>query len=150
MDKNIDRQVNEFNELWHEILMRSSHAEMAKKYPRLKELDENEITIIRIISERDEVIIKEIGEILKVPKSTLTSMIDRLERKSLIQRSISKKDRRSYKLELTEEGLKTQEEHIKFEYEFYKMIISSLDTYEDREEFLRLINQIAHNITEAK
>lgn len=55
MDKEINRQIDELNNLWHRIL--------------------------------------------------LTSMIDRLEKKNLIKRAISTKDRRSYKLELTEEGL---------------------------------------------
>ena len=55
MDKEINRQIDELNNLWHRIL--------------------------------------------------LTSMIDRLEKKNLIKRAISTKDRRLYKLELTEEGL---------------------------------------------
>ena len=83
MDKEINRQIDELNNLWHRIL--------------------------------------------------LTSMIDRLEKKNLIKRAISTKDRRSYKLELTEEGRKTQVEHDKFEAEFYARIINSLDTYEEME-----------------
>lgn len=83
MDKEINRQIDELNNLWHRIL--------------------------------------------------LTSMIDRLEKKNLIKRAISTKDRRSYKLELTEEGRKTQVEHDKFETEFYARITNSLDTYEERE-----------------
>ena len=125
MDKEINRQIDELNNLWHRILLTSNY--------RLKVLSENEIAIIRIISEGDEVIIKEIVDVLKIPKSTLTSMIDRLEKKNLIKRAISTKDRRSYKLELTEEGRKTQVEHDKFETEFYARIINSLDTYEERE-----------------
>ena len=66
MDKEINRQIDELNNLWHRIL--------------------------------------------------LTSMIDRLEKKNLIKRAISTKDRRSYKLELTEEGRKTQVEHDKFDH----------------------------------
>ena len=114
-------------------MLTSNYSDLEKKYPRLKVLSENEIAIIRIISEGDEVIIKEIVDVLKIPKSTLTSMIDRLEKKNLIKRAISTKDRRSYKLELTEEGRKTQVEHDKFETEFYARIINSLDTYEERE-----------------
>ena len=133
MDKEINRQIDELNNLWHRILLTSNYSDLEKKYPRLKVLSENEIAIIRIISEGDEVIIKDIVDVLKIPKSTLTSMIDRLEKKNLIKRAISTKDRRSYKLELTEEGRKTQVEHDKFETEFYARIINSLDTYEEME-----------------
>lgn len=147
MDKKLDKQVNEFNQLWHYIAMSSDYKNLENKYTLLKSLDENEISIIRIVSQKDEVIIREIGNILKVPKSTLTSIIDRLEKKDFIIRTISKKDRRSYKLELTDKGKKAQEEHDEFEYEFYGKIIKSLNTFEEREEFIRLIKQIANNIT---
>lgn len=147
MDKKLDKQINEFNQLWHYIAMSSDYKNLEDKYTLLKSLDENEISIIRIVSQKDEVIIREIGNILKVPKSTLTSIIDRLEKKDFIIRTISKKDRRSYKLELTDKGKKAQEEHDEFEYEFYGKIIKSLNTFEEREEFIRLIKQIANNIT---
>lgn len=147
MDKEINRQIDELNYLWHKLLLNSNYSNLVKKYPRLKALSENEISIIRIISEGDEVIIKEIVSVLKIPKSTLTSMIDRLEKKNLIKRSISTKDRRSYKLELTEEGKKIQQEHDELENEFYSKIINSLDTYEERENFISLIDKIANNIS---
>ena len=147
MDKKLDKQINEFNHLCHYIAMSSDYKNLEDKYTLLKSLDENEISIIRIVSQEDEVIIREIGNILKVPKSTLTSIIDRLEKKDFIIRTISKKDRRSYKLELTDKGKKAQEEHDEFEYEFYGKIIKSLNTFEEREEFIRLIKQIASNIT---
>lgn len=146
MDNNLNAQIEELNNLWHNIMMKNNYTDIDKKYPRLKELSKNEISIIRIISQREEVIIKEIGEIIQVPKSTLTSIMDRLEKKNLIVRAMSSRDRRSYKLELTEEGKKAQQEHIDFEYEFYGRIIKSLETYEDREEFLRLMKQISKNI----
>lgn len=146
MDNNLNAQIEELNNLWHNIMMKNNYTDIDKKYPRLKELSKNEISIIRIISQREEVIIKEIGEIIQVPKSTLTSIMDRLEKKNLIVRAMSSRDRRSYKLELTEEGKKAQQEHVDFEYEFYGRIIKSLETYEDREEFLRLMKQISKNI----
>jgi DNA-binding MarR family transcriptional regulator len=147
MDKEYKRQVDEFNILWHRMLVKSKDVE--EKYPNLQGLSNNEIAIIRIISEsqKEEVIIKDILEVLKLPKSTLTSIIDRLENRKFITRAISKRDRRSYKLELTEKGKITQCEHIKFEEEVYGKIITSLDTYEEREDFLRLIRKIAGNIS---
>ncbi|WP_238861677.1 MarR family transcriptional regulator [Clostridium sp. YIM B02569] len=147
MDKECKKQIDEFNVLWHRMLFESSYKDIEAKYARIKGLSDNEISIIRIISEKEEVIIRDILEILNIPKSTLTNMIDRLEKRDLISRSISKRDRRSYKLELTEEGKKAQEEHIKFEEEIYGKIMISLDTYEERENLLNIMRKIVYNIS---
>ncbi|NRT86449.1 MarR family winged helix-turn-helix transcriptional regulator [Clostridium beijerinckii] len=147
MDKECKKQIDEFNILWHRMLFESSYKDIEAKYTRIKGLSDNEISIIRIISEKEEVIIRDILEILNIPKSTLTNIIDRLEKRNLISRSISKRDRRSYKLELTEEGKKAQEEHIKFEEEVYGKIMISLDTYEERENLLNIMRKIVYNIS---
>jgi len=110
-------------------------------------MNTTELAIIRIISEKEDVIIKDIIEVLNLAKSTLTSIIDRLEKRNLIVRTISKRDRRSYRLELTEHGKMVQDDHIKFEEEVYGKIITALDTYEEREEFLKLIRKIGENIS---
>lgn len=148
MDKDYKRQVNELKELSHSILLESNYKDIEARYSRLQGLTTNDISIIRIISEKEEVIIKDILQIINVPKSTLTSMIDRLEKRNLITRTISNKDRRSYKLVLTEEGKLTQKEHINFEKEVYGKIMISLDTYEERETLLKLIKKITNNISE--
>ncbi|GEA31581.1 MarR family winged helix-turn-helix transcriptional regulator [Clostridium diolis] len=147
MDKDCKKQIDEFNILWHRMLFESSYKDIEAKYTRIKGLSDNEISIIRIISEKEEVIIRDILEILNIPKSTLTNMIDRLEKRNLIRRSISKRDRRSYKLDLTEEGKKAQEEHIKFEEEIYGKVMISLDTYEERENLLNIMRKIVYNIS---
>lgn len=146
MDKEYSRQIDELKELAHVMLEKSNYKDLEERYSRIQQLSTNEISIIRIISEKEEVIIKDILEEVQVPKSTLTSMIDRLEKRDLICRAISNKDRRSYKLLLTEEGKNTQEEHVKFEQEVYGKIIASLDNYEEREMLLNLIKKIINNM----
>ncbi|MCB2341086.1 MarR family winged helix-turn-helix transcriptional regulator [Clostridium estertheticum] len=147
MDKEYKRQVDELNKLWHFMIVSSNYKDIESKFLRIQGLRNNELTILRIISEKENVIIKDILEVLNVPKSTLTSMIDRLEKRNLIIRTLSNKDRRSYKLELTKEGNMAQEEHSKFEEEVYGKIMISLDTYEDRENLLKLIRKMAYNIS---
>lgn len=146
MDIEYKRQVDELNKLWHFIMVKANYKDIESKYTRIQGLRSNELSILRIISEKENVIIKDVVETLNVPKSTLTSMIDRLEKRNLIIRAISHEDRRSYKLELTQEGIIAQNEHIRFEEEIYGKIISSLDTYDDRENLLKLIRKMAYNI----
>lgn len=147
MDKECKRQVDELNKLWHVMLTEPEYNEIEKKYENLQELSTTEISVIRIISEKEDVIIKDIVDTLRLPKSTLTSIIDRLEKRNFIVRAISDRDRRSYKLELTEKGRKVQDEHMKFEDEVYGTIILALDTFEEREELLKLIRKISINIS---
>ncbi|WP_275077572.1 MarR family winged helix-turn-helix transcriptional regulator [Clostridium botulinum] len=90
---------------------------------------------------------KDIVEILQIPKSTLTNMINRLEKRNLINRAISNRDKPSYKLELTDEGKLTQKEHIEFEKAIYEKIMMCLDTYDEREELLKLMREILRNIS---
>lgn len=47
---------------------------------------------------------KDVAEVLKVGKTTVTGMLDRLESDHLITRAIDRDDRRSFVLELTDEG----------------------------------------------
>ncbi|AQR96783.1 MarR family winged helix-turn-helix transcriptional regulator [Clostridium saccharoperbutylacetonicum] len=147
MDKECKRQIDELNKLWHVMLTESKYNEIEKKYEDLQELSTTEISVIRIISEKEDVIIKDIVDTLGLPKSTLTSIIDRLEKRNFIVRAISDRDRRSYKLELTQKGRKVQDEHMKFEDEVYGTIILALDTFEEREELLKLIRKISINIS---
>lgn len=147
MDKECERQINELNKLWHLMFIKSNYKDIELRYPNMQVLSNNELAIVRIISENEETIIKDIVDELNVPKSTLTSMIDRLENRDIIVRGISKRDRRSYKLELTDKGRTIQNEHDEFEKEIYGKIITSLDTYEEREQLLTLIGKIADNIS---
>lgn len=146
MDKKKKEQIDKLNELYHLMIAKKRENNIGDKYPLLKSLNTNEISILRIIEQGEDVIIKDIVDDINIPKSTLTSMIDRLENRNLIRRAISKKDRRSYKLELTSDGELVNKEHKDFEDEIYGKIINSLDSYEEREEFLKLIEKIVRSL----
>ncbi len=123
MDKECKRQVDELNKLWHRMFTESNYKDIEAKYQDIKERSTTELSVIRIISKKEDVIIKDIIEALNIHKSTLTRIIDRLEKRNLIVRAISNRDRRSYRLELTEKGWVIQDKHIKFEEEVYGKII---------------------------
>ncbi|CDM70326.1 Hypothetical protein CM240_3209 [Clostridium bornimense] len=142
--------MKELNKLWHSIMSNAKFSEIEERYSLLKQFSTSEISIIRIVSENDDVIIKDIIDALKVPKSTLTSIIDRLERKNIIVRDISVRDRRSYKLKLTKEGVKVQKEHEEFENQCLKKILISLDTNEEREQLLSLLGKINNSCKRTK
>ncbi|MEY8001387.1 MarR family winged helix-turn-helix transcriptional regulator [Clostridium sp. Mt-5] len=149
MDKKYQKQVDELSQIWHSMIMASNCKHMESQFSRIQGLSTTEIGVLRIISEKEDVIIKDIVEILKIPKSTLTSIINRLEKRNLINRTISNRDKRSYRLILTEQGILMQKEHIEFEKTVYDRIMRCLDTWDEREELLKLIKKIVHNISNA-
>lgn len=140
------KQIEEFCNLWR--MMRSSVNIDKKKeeYPRIESLTTMEISIITIVYEREDIILKEICTILDIPKSTLTSAIDRLERLNYINRTISKRDRRSFGLQLTEEGYAVLDERIELEKKLYGSILNALDTDEEKEILLDLLRKIVRKI----
>lgn len=145
MDDN-DKLIEEFANLWKMFLSFSNHYRTMKEFPRIERLNTMEISIIRIVYDREDIILKEICNMLDIPKSTLTSAIDRLERLNYVNRTISKRDRRSYGLQLTDEGEEVKNEHLAFERKLYGYVLNALDTTDEREEFLKLFRKIVNNI----
>lgn len=105
-----------------------------------------ELSILGIVGEDPDVILKDIIERLQVPGSTLTNAVDRLEKRNLLTRVISKRDRRSYGLSLTEEGQKVYSEHQKAEQLMWSKILSTLESDEEIELFLKFVEKVANGI----
>lgn len=143
---NDDQILQEFGSLWRVILEPNNKVKLIEEFPRVEKLSSMEIKIIEIVYSKEDVIFKEICSILDIPKSTLTSAIDRLERLNYVTRVISKRDRRSYGLILTDEGYDVQNEYLAFEKKLSGYILSGLDTDEEKEMLLELLRKIANNI----
>ncbi|MFA9463111.1 MAG: MarR family winged helix-turn-helix transcriptional regulator [Velocimicrobium sp.] len=141
-----NQQVQEFGELWHQLLILDQKKEFEQKFSNFLELTTNEISVIHIVSENPDIILKSICEILDLPKSTLTNTINRLEEKKYLFRTITKKDLRSYGLSLTEKGIQAQREHIEYEHQMVRKILDTLDA-EERTEFLTLMKKITNKLT---
>ncbi len=142
----MEKQLEEFSDLWKLFVSSSNEDKIREEFPRIYKLTTMEIRIISIVYSSEDVILKEICTALEIPKSTLTSAIDRLERLNYINRVISNRDRRSYGLKLTEEGYEVQNEHLAFERKLYGYLLNSLDTNEEREMLLQLLRKIVKNI----
>lgn len=89
--------------------------------------------------------INEICEKLLIPNSSMTYLIDQLEKKQLVERQFSKEDRRSIYVDLTEKGRKLIEsifpEHEKLANELFKVL-----TDEERINLLELLKKVSFSI----
>jgi len=108
-----------------------------------------DLGILRMAAQRPDIILKEVREKLSVPQSTLTSAVDRLERRKLLRRVISSRDRRSYGLELTPEGRRVDEEHERLDRLSAELLVEALGGGRDVQRFLEMLSKICRRFEEA-
>jgi len=140
-DTNTELLFKRINELSHRCVRLNEQFD-EKKFQRIKDLTKIEISVLNLLYENPKIIMRDISETLMVSKSMVTGIIDRLEELGFLRRVISKQDRRSYSLEITEEGKLAQLEHLELEKFFYLLIIEAMraggitETYLDQTEII--------------
>lgn len=105
-----------------------------------------EIAILEMADSSPRVLLKNILGDTGVPASTLTGAVDRLENRGFLNRIISKRDRRSFGLDLTGRGKEALDEHRKMERRFFANVLSALGDSRDRERFLSDLERVVEQI----
>jgi len=141
-----EKDIESFSLLHHQLYQKASHSNYMEQFPKVKELTALEMSVLRILTENPKAMPKDLSENLQIHKSTLTNVIDRLEKRGYIYRVISSKDRRSFELMLTESGNQAQCEHLALEHGMYEKVLNALGSEEEIKEFLALAQKIAQNI----
>lgn len=149
MVENVDlAQIELLDEIWHRLIRLSHSNDLQTFNERLKGVTTLEISVLDMVSKKPDIILREIVQKLQVPSSTLTSAVDRLEKRGYLKRVISERDRRSYGLELSTEGYLAQQEHKKSEQLLFETLLKSLDTNAERESLLKLMKKIIDRLSE--
>jgi MarR family transcriptional regulator, organic hydroperoxide resistance regulator len=78
-------------------------------------LSKLEISVLVRLYKNPSIIMRELSEELRISKSSMTGIVDHLEELGYLCRVINKCDRRSYALEITEEGKIAQLKHEEYE-----------------------------------
>lgn len=112
---------------------------------KLEGVSKMELHILLLVQNRPEIILGEIKNKLDVPNSTLTGVIDRMEKQGLIERTISRRDRRSYGLEITEKGRAIRREHDRILLMITTKMLAALNE-EERKTFIKLLSKVADNM----
>ena len=127
--------------MWLAILMKSSKADDVHRFHELSEVLPVEINLLSMVGNRKDMLLREFLEIVKIPKSTLTSIVNRLERKDYLKRVINPRDKRSFGLELTVKGERFFELYKSYQSEMGGKILNGLDK-EEQQQLLRLLKKI--------
>ena len=130
-----------FHKVWYAVMFDRPDAESEK----LQHLSFMDMHLIGIAEENPGYILKEIRDILKVPQTTLSSIISKLEKRDLLRRVINHRDMRSFSIEVTEKGKKLIAEHKANDRQKAKSILLKLDE-EERDVFIRLFDKVADGI----
>lgn len=141
-----DAQIEAANRLLHHIMFALRFDRLEQLSSKLAGLQPVELHILQLVSDRPDLILKEIREILNMPNSTLTSILDRLEQRGLLRRQISPRDRRSFRLELTQKGQAIQAEHDRVDRLVAARVLSAFEDNAEREQALRLLAKLVEKL----
>lgn len=141
-DEILNKQIENYSLLWHRIFDTAIYKKFTKEYTQLNQLNPSEITIIHEAVQNPNLVLKDIVKILDLPKSTLTSMINRLEKKDYLKRIPCEEDKRYYRLFVTDKGKEIERQHLEMEHYVYGQILMGLDSDLKREQFLSLMEEI--------
>lgn len=138
---NIDKALL-VSQMWHEILMKSSTADDVEKYKSLMSVSPVEIRIILITATTPNLLLREYIKQLNIPKSTFTSIVNRLEKNGYLKRVINTRDMRSFGLELQQAGLLFAQTYMEYQKVVGTKIMNGLSEQE-QEQLITLLTKIS-------
>jgi DNA-binding MarR family transcriptional regulator len=139
----IEEQSKILAEQWEKLLQSNKLNICTKKLEGTTVL---EVNILKIVEKNPDIILREISALLTIPSSTLTSAVNRLERRQLLKRIISERDLRSFGLALTEEGKQAIDEHYKEEQILINSMLQVFEDSKERNNFITLFKKLVDNI----
>ncbi|MBI5931097.1 MAG: MarR family transcriptional regulator [Chloroflexi bacterium] len=138
-------QTEEVSNLLHQMTWGIRLDQLGTWSKALRGMAQLDLHILKLIAERPDIILKEICEELHIPSSTLTSAINRLEERGLLNRVISRRDRRSYGLELTDKGWAIKAEHDRVDQMIAAKVIQALDNEAEVATLVNLLIKIVQH-----
>lgn len=144
-EKITNDQINNFNDAFHKLWFKIMTVRPESKSKKLKGLTFSDIHVISMAYEEPDIILKDIREKLRLPQTTLSSIVAKLEKGGFLQRVINPRDYRSFSLKITKKGKEMMEEHMKMDYQQNYQILETLEPGE-RGEFIRLFTKVADKV----
>ncbi|MDF2882969.1 MAG: transcriptional regulator, MarR family [Clostridiaceae bacterium] len=102
--------------------------------------------VLLTLSKHNKINQKVLSQTVNKDQPTLTRMLDILERKALVERHMSKEDRRSFSIHITEKGLDLTEKLTPYIEDIFRKILNGISE-KDLQIYLDVLNKIDDNIT---
>jgi DNA-binding MarR family transcriptional regulator len=118
---------------------------VTKELARQVDLTGPQLTVLKMLEGLGDLSLSELSERIRAQNSTVTGIIDRMERESLVVRARSTEDRRVVKIRLTEKGSKIARAIAVEPMEIFRGALDSLSAGETRE-LLKILTKIAKRV----
>ena len=104
-----------------------------------------QLTVLKMLEGLGDLSLTELSERIRAQNSTVTGIIDRMERENLVVRARSTEDRRVVKIRLTEKGSRIAREVSVEPMEIFRGALDSLSAAEMRE-LLKILTKVARRV----
>ena len=149
MDKEFSKKIEAVNEAFHRIWFSIMFNRPDYQSENVQKLSFIEMHLIGLAYDKPDMIIKELREQLKVPQTTLSSIIAKLEKQGYLRRVINPRDMRSFSLKVTAKGRKVREQHKQNDLKLAEEALLALEEQE-REVFIELIQKVGSAFNSAE
>ena len=144
-DDRTNKQIAIVNKAFHKIWFGLLLSRPDFYSDKMKEIGFIDMHIMSLAYKNPDLIMREIREHVKVPQTTLSSIVSKLEKLGFIRRVINRRDMRSYSIMVTEKGREVIDEHERSDVEQAEKVLNMLDE-EEREDFVKILQKIISNI----
>ncbi len=127
------------------IYLYTESRRLTKELARRADLTGPQLTVVKILEQIGDLSLSELSERIRAQNSTVTGIIDRMEREGLVARERSKEDRRVVYIKLTAKGRQIARE---IPIEPMEMLRSALETLTAQEmrDLFRIMTKVAKRV----
>ena len=130
------------------IYLYTESRRITKEAARRADLTGPQLTVVKMLEQIGELSLSELSERIRAQNSTVTGIIDRMEREGLVVRERSKEDRRVVFIRLTTKGKKLADEIPIEPWEIFRSALESLTPSEVRD-LVKILGKLARRVQQA-
>lgn len=127
------------------IYLYTESRRVTKELARRADLTGPQLTVVKLLETFGDLSLSELSDRIRAQNSTVTGIIDRMEREGLVARERSKEDRRVVFIKLTTKGRQLAQEIPVEPMEIFKGALESLSAQEVRD-LMRILGKVAKRV----
>jgi MarR family transcriptional regulator, organic hydroperoxide resistance regulator len=127
------------------IYLYTESRRLTKELARRADLTGPQLTVVKMLEQIGDLSLSELSERIRAQNSTVTGIIDRMERENLVTRERSKEDRRVVYIKLTAKGRRLAEEIPIEPMEIFRGALESLSASEVRD-LVKILGKVARRV----
>jgi len=129
------------------IYLYTESRRITKEMARRADLTGPQLTVVKMLEQIGDLSLSELSERIRAQNSTVTGIIDRMEREGLVTRERSREDRRVVFIRLTNKGKKLAEDVPVEPWEIFRNALESLTASETRD-LVKILGKVARRVRE--